>query len=122
MLFPSLELTIQSNRISVRNLDTGRTASADAPFSCSHQFIDDVVILEHACHQLLKRGSGTAWWSFPRIRVSVPGRALHCIERKAIHDVLKNIGAHQISFDDGSLCEEQRSNQLSYVERAKRKR
>jgi hypothetical protein len=123
MLFPSLEVVIQTNRISVRNTKSGETDSADAPFSCSHQLIQDVDIFEHACNQLFKQAAGTSWWSFLLTTVSVPGRALHSIEQKVIGDLLKNAGARQVFFAESvSACEEQLASQLAYVERAKRKR
>ena len=123
MLFPDLEVVIQPNRISVRNMDSGKTGSADAPFSCNHQLIQNVDIFEHTCSQLFKRAAGKWWWTFPRMTVSVPGRPLHCIERKVIGDLLKNAGAQQITFAESNLaCEDQLASQLAYVESAKRKR
>lgn len=122
MLFPQLEVTIQANRVSVRNMDSGTTGSADAPFSCSHQLISDVDIFEHACSKLLKHASGSPWWSFPRLAVVVPGRELHSIERKVIEDLLKNAGAQQVTFvESNRACEEQLPSQLAYVGSAKRK-
>ena len=123
MLFPNLEASIQTDRISIRNLAYEQDASADAPFSCSHQLIDDVDIFEHACHQLLKQVLSTSWWSFPRVRVSTPGRPLHTIEMRVIRELLQNAGAHEVTFDPSiSACDEQRSAQRAYVEKASRKR
>ncbi len=122
MLFPNLEVTIQANWISIRNLGSGQIVSADAPFSCAHQLVDDASIFEHACHQLLKR-AGTYWWSFPRTKVSIPGRPIHTIERRIVRELLQNAGAHQVTFHLNSLdCEEQRSAQEAYVEMESRKR
>jgi hypothetical protein len=123
MIFPNLEVVIQPNRLSVRNLDSGRSASADAPFSCSHLLVDDVDILEHACHELLRQAVGTSWFSFPRVRVSIPGRSVHNAERKIIRDALQNAGAGQVILDPTvPVCGEQAAAQSAYVEKVKRKR
>ena len=123
MLFANLEVTVQPNRVSVRNSDTGQTAAADAPFSCGHMLVDDMDILEHACLQALKQGVGGSWWSFPRVCVSIPGRAIHHIEGKMIQYALKNAGAQQVTLrPDIQFCAEQRSVRDAYVEKANRKR
>ena len=122
MLFPNLEISIQANRVSVRNMDTGASGSADAPFSCSHQLISNVDIFEHACRDVFNHASGTSWWSLPRMTVRVPGRELHAIERKVIDDLLTNAGAQRVTFAEDSLaCEEQLASQIAYSESAKRK-
>lgn len=122
MLRPNLEVVLRANHISVRNLDSGRCASAEAPFSCSHLLVDDVDILEHAMHQLL-RELASSWWLFPRVTVSTAGRAIHSLERRIIRDALQNAGASQVVLDPTILsCDEERSSQRAYIEKAMRKR
>jgi hypothetical protein len=123
MLFPNLEAIIQTNRISIRNLGSGQTAIAEAPFSCGHLLVDDMDILEHACLQVLKQVVGGSWWSFPRMSVSILGRAIHHIERKMIQDALKNAGAQQVTLSAAvQFCDEQRSVRKAYVKKANRRR
>jgi predicted GNAT family N-acyltransferase len=123
MIFPDLEVIIQPNHVSVRNLDSGHFASAEAPFSCSHLLVDDVDILEHACHQLLKEAVSATWFSFPRVKVSTAGRPIHNIERKIIRDALQNAGARQVVIDPSiQVLDEQPAIRSAYIEKAKRKR
>ena len=122
-LAPNLEVTIQPNHIAVRNVDSGQFAATAAPFSCGHLIVDDVDILEHAANQLFKRTVVPFFWSFPRVQVSIAGRAAHGVERKAISDALLNAGASKVAFYEGiETCDEQSEAQSSYVEMANRKR
>jgi len=123
MLFPNLEVTVQPNPVSVRNLDTGQTAAAEAPFSCGHLLVDDMDLLERACWHALKQGVGGSWWTFPRVSVSTQGRAIHHIEGKMIQDALKNAGAQQVTLSPTiQFCDEQRSAREAYVEKEMRRR
>ena len=121
-LVSNLEVTIQPNHIAVRNLDSGEFAAMNAPFSCGHLIASDIDILEHAANQLLKRTTA-GLWSFPRAKVSIPGRIVHNVERKVISDALTNAGASQVSFDPTiQSCDEQDAAQTAYVARAMQKR
>ena len=121
-LIPILEVVLQPNRISVRNLRSGKIATAEAPFSCSHVLASDVDILEHAALQLFRQTSGS-WWFFPRVKVSIPGQSIHSIERKVIRDAMLNAGANDVSFDSNvRSCDEQTPTQQAYVQAAMRKR
>ena len=122
-LVPNLEVAIQPNHIAVRNVDSGQFAATAAPFSCGHLIADDIDILEHAANQMFKRTVTPFFWSFPRVQVTITGRAAHGIERKAISDALLNAGASQVAFDEAiQTCDEQSDAQSAYVEMAMRKR
>jgi hypothetical protein len=122
MLTPRLEAVIRPNSVSMRNLETGQVASADAPFSCSHLLVDDPDIFEHALRMTLKkvvRGG----FSFPRVTVSTAGRPVHRIEQKLICDGLLNAGASRaILAETVTSFDEQTAARSAYIERAKQKR
>ena len=122
MIAPNLEVVIEPNRLSVRNLNSGQFASVDAPFSCSHLLVDDVDILEHACGRAMKRVA-RGFWLFPRITVSTAGRAIHNIEVKIIRDAFTNAGASRVVLDQSvRRLDEQRQPRSAYLEAAKLKR
>ena len=122
MLAPNLEVVIEPNHLSVRNLRSGQSASVDAPFSCSHLLVDDVDILEHACEQAMKRVA-RGFWLFPRVTVSTAGRPIHNIEVKIIRDAFTNVGASRVVFEQSvERLDEQGEARSAYVEAAKRKR
>ncbi len=121
-LIPTLEVVLQPDRISVRNLASGKIATAEAPFSCSHVLASDVDILEHAALLLFRQTAGSSW-VFPRVKVSIPGRSIHAIERKVIRDAMLNAGAKDVSFESNvRSCDERTPAQQAYVEAAMRKR
>jgi hypothetical protein len=123
MMFPDLEVTVQPNHISVRNLDSGHVASAEAPFSCSHLLIDDVDIFEHACLQLLREAAPSRWFVFPRLKVSTAGRPIHNAEMRIIRGALQNTGARKVVLDASiQILDEQTASRNAYAEKAKRKR
>ena len=121
---PTLEIVIQPNHVSARNLDSGVFGAAKAPFSCSHLLCDDIDILEHACNQLFRKVTGrSSVWSFPRVKVSVPSRAIHVVERKVIEDALLNAGASQVFLEPSvQILNEDGEARTAYVEKAMRTR
>jgi hypothetical protein len=122
MLTPKLEVVIRHNHISVRNLDSGKTASAAAPFSCDHLLVDDIDIFEHAANGALKAVTATLW-SFPTLIVSKVGQPIHIVEEKVIRHALLNAGASRVVLD-GSVerVNEQSIARAAYVEGVKQKR
>ncbi|GAA4004628.1 hypothetical protein [Sphingomonas humi] len=118
MLSPALAITITPNRVAVRNIGDGRSASADAPFSCSHLLADDVDILEHAALHAIKAVIGGGILpKFPKVIISTAGQPLHRIERKTIAEALLNAGASTVEFatDVGEL-KEQAAARAAYID------
>ncbi|WP_300973903.1 hypothetical protein [Sphingomonas sp. LHG3406-1] len=124
MLSPKLEVVITPNRIAVRNVGSGATATADAPFSCSHLLADDIDILEHAAQGAMKQVVGGGFLpSYPIVEVSTGGRPLHQVERKVIRDALANAGASKVHFAPSVTdVDEQADARAAYIAAAKRRR
>ena len=123
MFVTDLEATIAPNLVSVTSPRLQRTVSHEAPFSCSHMLVSDIDILEHAFAQAFKKLELSAWWSFPRVTVSIRGRDLHGLERKFICDAIMNAGATQVMIVASSAeCQEGKSAQQAYVRAAMRPR
>ena len=121
---PTLEVVVQPNRVSVRNLASGSFATADAPFSCSHLMADSAEILEHTCNRLFMETADplSRFFAFPTVRVSTAGRTIHALERETIRNALLNCGASKVIFEPPvQVCEEQASRRTDYVKRASRK-
>jgi hypothetical protein len=123
MLSPNLEVIIQRDHVTVRNLETGRTTSVAAPFSCEHLLVDDSDIFEHASYLAIKEVVASSFWSFPRVTILAPGRQLHNIEQKVIRDAMRNAGARRVAFHESvQRLDEQAPSRAAYIESAKRKR
>ena len=123
MLRPRLEVIIRPNRISVRNMDSGGTGSAEGPFSCEHLLVDDLDILEHVILRAFHDLVGRRFWSVPRVFASTDDRPIHRIEHKFIRDALLNAGASHVSFNESvRVMDEQQTARSAYLERWKRKR
>lgn len=114
LLGVDLSATISPNAVVARNVKTGQSASVSAPFSCSHQLVSDIDILEEALKDVMAR-TAAAWWAFPRLTVSVSSRELHAIERKAIRDAAINAGASSVMFDTVRDCAEDELARSAYV-------
>lgn len=122
-IVPSLEVSIQPNRVSGRRVDSGKSTMIEAPFSCSHLLAQDIDILEHACQQLFRQALSRSWFSFPRVEVSIPGRLIHSLERRVIENALSNAGASRVTFNPAvRICDEQSAAQAAYVAMANRRR
>ena len=123
MLAPLLHVTITPNSVTVRNQRSGRSASSQAPFSCSHLLADDIDILEHAALGAMKQVLSGFLPSFPRVEVSTGGRPLHRIERRVIRDALANAGASQVLFEPSVVdVNEQSEARAAYIAAAQRQR
>ena len=122
MLRPRLHVVVQPNRIAITNVDSGKMASVDAPFSCTHLLVEAADIFEHACSQAANQVA-RGFWLFPRVTVSTEGWSIHNIEAKIILDAWKNVGASTVVLAESvQRLEEQGQARSAYVAAAQRKR
>ena len=115
MFTTEMTATISPNKIWVHSPKDGRSASVDAPFSCSHLLVSDIDILEEALKDALRQVSRSRFFAFPRVTVSVLGRDSHVIERRAIRDATINAGASDVQFNEIRDCAEDQSAREAYV-------